>query len=104
MMNTTCLIGVSPGTIVPGPPVEPPPVPVPPFGPVAAVFPPGPDALVPPPPRVEPHARAAMTTTSTPRNAANPRRRAERRLENRRGRFGICDPGRDGPEEALMAA
>src|SRR5262245_32149914 len=105
IITTTCLLGASPGTLVPGPPVEPPPAPVPPFGPLAAPFPPvGPDALVPPPPRVDPHARAAMTINSTPRNAAKPRRRAERRLEKRRRLFGICDPGRDGPEEALMAA
>jgi hypothetical protein len=45
-----------------------------------------------------------MTITSTPRKAAKPRRRAERRLENRRRLFGTCDPGREGPEEELMAA
>src|SRR5262245_37862852 len=104
-MNTTCLMGVSPGTIVPAPPVEPAVAPVPPFEPVAAVFPPvAPDALVWPPPCAAAHANAPTTITSTPRNAAKPRRRAERRLENRRRLFGIFDPGRDGPEDELMAA
>jgi hypothetical protein len=104
-MNTTCLIGVFPGTIVPPPPVEPPVVPVPAPGPVAAVFPPvGRDALVSPTPLVVAQASAPMTTTSKPRNAANPRRRAERRLEKRRRLLGIREPGREGPEDELMAA
>jgi hypothetical protein len=101
-MNTTCSIGVSPGTIVTPPGLGEAPLPVPPLAPGAGeVAPEGPVAARSFPSRVAAHPSAAMTTTTAPRKAANPRRRAARRRESRNRFFGIgtLDPG---PEGVLM--
>src|SRR4249919_3065305 len=102
-MNTTCSIGVSPGTIVPPTLPDDPPAPVPPLEPVSVDVPPGGPVDAPSlSPRVEAHPNAAIATTTTPKNTAKPRRCAARRRSNRsrlRG-IGTREPGPDG---ALMA-